>query len=109
APFAYLTSYVTSKTALIKFTETIAAELEPHGIGAFALIPGTVRTPLSEQSLTSVEGRKWLPWFGRIFAESLDVPAERPASLVLDVARGRLDPLSGRVLSVWDDIDTLTS
>ena len=109
APFAYLTSYVTSKAALMKFTETIAAEVEPHGIGAFALVPGTVRTPLSEQSLTSVEGRKWLPWFGRIFTESLDVPAERPASLVLQIARGRVDALSGRVISVWDDLDTLIS
>jgi NAD(P)-dependent dehydrogenase (short-subunit alcohol dehydrogenase family) len=109
APFAYLSSYVASKTALMRFTETLAAELEPQGICAFAVIPGTVRTAMSEHSLNSPQGRKWLPWFRQIFAESRDVPADRPASLVLQIARGQVDALSGRVLSVADDLDILMS
>src|SRR5262249_53892152 len=105
----FLTSYVTSKTGLIRFTETLAAELEPYGVGAFAVIPGTVRTAMSEYSLNSPEGQRWLPWFQQVFSESRDVSAEHPASLVLQIARGRADALSGRVLSVADDLEALVS
>lgn len=108
-PFAYLSSYVTSKTALIRFTEIIAAELQPHGVKAFAVMPGTVRTAMSEYSLNSSEGREWLPWFQRLFAEGLDVCPEVPAHFVLELARGRADALSGRVLAARDDLGALTA
>jgi NAD(P)-dependent dehydrogenase (short-subunit alcohol dehydrogenase family)/uncharacterized protein YndB with AHSA1/START domain len=106
-PIAYFSSYVTSKTALIRFTETVAAESKPHGVSLFAVGPGTVRTAMSEHSLNSPEGHKWLPWFRRIFDEGLDVPAERPAQLVLELASGRADALSGRFLTVSDNLDVL--
>ena len=35
------------------------------------------------------------------------MPAERPAKLVLDLASGRADALSGRYLSIYDDLDAL--
>jgi NAD(P)-dependent dehydrogenase (short-subunit alcohol dehydrogenase family) len=34
-PIAYFSSYAASKTALIRFTETTAAELGPHGVSMF--------------------------------------------------------------------------
>lgn len=108
-PLAHLSSYLTSKTALIRFTEIIAAELQPNGIQAFALLPGTVRTAMSEYSLDSVEGRKWLPWFGKLFSEGLDVPVERPANFVLALARGQGDALSGRTLGATDNLVALVA
>jgi len=48
---------------------------------------------MSEHSLNSPEGRKWLPWFKRIFDEGLDLPPERPAELVVRLASGRYDAL----------------
>ena len=107
APIAYFSSYVTSKTALIRFTETVAEEVRAHGVRMFSVAPGTVRTAMSEHSLRSPEGQKWLPWFRRIFDEGLDVPEERSARLILELASGRADRLSGRFLSVWDDLDVL--
>jgi NAD(P)-dependent dehydrogenase (short-subunit alcohol dehydrogenase family) len=106
-PIAYFSSYVTSKTALIRFTETVATEVGPYGVRMFAVGPGTVRTAMSEYALNSPEGQKWLPWFRRIFDEGLDVPVERPARLVLELASGRADSLTGRFLSVSDDPDAL--
>ena len=106
-PIAYFSSYVTSKTALIRFTETVANELRPFGVSLFAVGPGTVRTDMSEYALNSPEGRKWLPWFRRIFDEGLDVPIERPAQLVLRLATGQADTLTGRFLSVSDDLNLL--
>ena len=103
----HFSSYVCSKTALVRFTECLALETKPHGIAAFVIAPGTVRTAMSEYSLNSPEGQKWLPWFRRIFDEQFDVPAERPAQLVLELASGRADSLSGRFLSIHDDLDEL--
>jgi NAD(P)-dependent dehydrogenase (short-subunit alcohol dehydrogenase family) len=100
-------SYVCSKTALIRFTECLALETNSHGIAVFSISPGTVKTAMSEYSLHSPEGKKWLPWFKRIFDEQIDVPAERPAQLVLDLASGRADKLSGRFLSIYDDLEKL--
>jgi NAD(P)-dependent dehydrogenase (short-subunit alcohol dehydrogenase family) len=103
----HFSSYVCSKTALVRFTECLALENQPHGIAIFAVAPGTVRTAMSEYSLNSPEGQKWLPWFKRLFDEGFTVPPERPATLVLELASGRADALSGRFISVYDDLDQL--
>jgi len=103
----FFSSYVCGKTAVIRFTECLALETKRYGIAVFSIAPGTVRTAMSEYSLNSPEGRKWLPWFKRIFDEGLAVPPERPAELVLELASGRLDVLSGKFLSIYDDLDQL--
>jgi NAD(P)-dependent dehydrogenase (short-subunit alcohol dehydrogenase family) len=106
-PLRYFSSYVTSKTALIRFSECLAAETKPHGVAVFAISPGTVRTAMSEYSLHSAEGQKWLPWFRRIFDEGRNVPPDRPAQLILELASGKANELSGRFLSITDDLDIL--
>jgi len=78
-----------------------------HGVTVFPMGPGTVRTAMSEHSLNSPEGRKWLPWFKRIFDEGLDLPPERPAELVVRLASGRYDALSGLTLNPRDDLDEI--
>jgi NAD(P)-dependent dehydrogenase (short-subunit alcohol dehydrogenase family) len=105
--FPYFSAYVTAKTALIRFSECLAHEVKPHGIAVFAMGPGTVRTAMSEHSLNSPEGRKWLPWFADIFTEGRDLPAERPAALLCQLASGRFDALSGRYLYPADDLEQL--
>jgi len=103
----YYTSYTTSKTALIRLTECIALETREYGVSVFAIGPGTVRTKMTEYSLHSREGQTWLPWFRQIFDQHIDVPPERPARLILELASGRADALSGRTLSVYDDLDVV--
>jgi len=107
APFAYFSGYCAGKAALIRFSECLAAEVRPHGVTVFPMGPGTVRTAMSEHSLNSPEGRKWLPWFKRIFDEGLDLPPERPAELVVRLASGRYDALSGLTLNPRDDLDEI--
>ena len=102
---ANLSAYAVSKAALLRLTETLAAENRPHGIKVFAMEPGTVRTAMSEEVLTSEAGRKWLPWFRRLFDQGQDVPAERAAELLVQVAAGRADPLTGRLLVLTDGVD----
>lgn len=103
----HFSSYICSKTALVRFSECLALENASHGIAVFAVAPGTVRTAMSEYSLNSEEGQKWLPWFKRLFDEGFTVPPERPATLVLELATGRADALSGRFISIYDDLQQL--
>lgn len=103
----FYSSYVVSKTALIRLTECLALETRPHGVSVFAISPGTVRTEMTEYSLNSPQGKKWLPWFQRLFDEGIDVPASRAAQLVLTLASGRADALSGRFISVFDNVEML--
>lgn len=103
----HFSAYVTSKTALIRFAECLAAEVKPHGLAVFAMGPGTVRTAMSEHSLNSPEGKTWLPWFREIFDAGRDLPPERPAALLLALASGRADALSGCYVQPDDDLDAM--
>jgi NAD(P)-dependent dehydrogenase (short-subunit alcohol dehydrogenase family) len=104
---AHMGAYVVAKTALIRFTENLAAELLSSGVSVFAIDPGTVRTAMSQHLLESEAGKKWLPWFRKLFDKGRDVPAEKAAQLVVQLASGRADALSGRFLGVADDLAKL--
>jgi NAD(P)-dependent dehydrogenase (short-subunit alcohol dehydrogenase family) len=103
----YLGAYVTSKTALIRFTEILALEVAQHGVKVFAIEPGTVRTAMAEYALESEIGRRWMPWFREIFQKGDDVPADHAADLVVLLATGRVDVLSGRFFTIKDDVIAL--
>ncbi len=100
----YLGAYVTSKTALIRFTEILASEAAQYGVKVFAIEPGTVRTAMAEHALESGAGQRWLPWFGEIFERGEDVPPVHVADLVVQLASGRADALSGRFFTIKDDV-----
>ena len=100
-PFQDLSAYVVSKTALIRFSEQLALELKPHGVSVFPIRPGVVRTKMLEES----RGR--LPFIQQFLDRGVDVPPEVPARLVLKLASGCADSLSGRLFSIDDDIDEM--
>ncbi len=104
---AHMGAYVIAKTALIRFSENLAAELLNSGVLVFTISPGTVRTAMSEHVLESEAGKKWLPWFRKLFDRGRDVPAEKPALQVVQLASGRADALSGRFIDVSDDLAKL--
>lgn len=103
----YMSAYITSKAALIRFTEVLADELRPHGVSAFSIQPGTVRTAMARQLMDSKEGERWLPWFKQIFIEGHDNSAKPGVDLVLYLASGAADSLSGRFFAAPGDPDEL--
>jgi NAD(P)-dependent dehydrogenase (short-subunit alcohol dehydrogenase family) len=103
-PIAYLSAYSTSKAALIRLTETLAAEVAGHGVQVFAIQPGTVRTAMAERALQDEAARQWLPWLAETFAQGQDVPPQLAGRLVLFLASGQADALSGRFFDVADDM-----
>jgi NAD(P)-dependent dehydrogenase (short-subunit alcohol dehydrogenase family) len=104
APRAYATAYACSRAALLRLTDSLAAELEGIGVTAFAITPGFVRTALVEGVAASAEGRRFLPELGER-PDALE--AAEAGRLVADIASGRLDRLAGRFLHVLDDVDQL--
>ena len=104
---AYVSAYVTSKTALIRFTENVAVETQEYGISAFAIVPGTVRTTMTDYLYNSEAGQKWIPWVQQFFDEGLDDPMDQVTRLVLALASGQADALSGCTISIADDLTEL--
>ena len=98
-----VSAYVVSKTALYRLSENLAAETRGHGVMVFAIGPGLVRTAISESGRScgepSVE-----QWFTDAFAREDDVSAESAATLVVYLASGAADVLSGRNIDVSDDV-----
>ena len=96
-----MSAYVTSKTALIRLSEQLALELKPHGVSVFPIMPGLVRTKMSE------EAREHLPFVQKLFDEGLEVTPDVVARLVLTLASGAADALSGHLFSVSDDVEEI--
>ncbi len=100
----YLGAYVTSKTALIRLAELLALEADQYGVKVFAIEPGTVRTAMADYALESEEGKRWLPWLAEVFKRGENVPPNHAADLVVLLASGRADALSGRFFTIKDDL-----
>jgi NAD(P)-dependent dehydrogenase (short-subunit alcohol dehydrogenase family) len=106
-PIAGGTAYCSSKAALFRLTDTLAAETEPHGIRVFALVPGVIRTRMTEWLMDDPDAQSWLPQFKPIFDEGRDDPIERVGQLIVRLASGQADALRGRIVSVRDDFEGL--
>jgi len=102
----YLSAYSSSKAGVMRLTDCLAAEAAPHGVRVFAISPGLVRTAMSEFVAHSPEGRKWRPEVAPVLAQWTQGP-ERAARLVVRLASGLADSLSGRFVGVNDDLDDL--
>jgi NAD(P)-dependent dehydrogenase (short-subunit alcohol dehydrogenase family) len=87
------TSYGASKAALSRFTELLDHQTREHGVRAFHISPGMVRTDMT----TPVFGDD-APW----------TPPELAPALVRVLASGRADALGGRYLHAeHDDVEDL--
>jgi NAD(P)-dependent dehydrogenase (short-subunit alcohol dehydrogenase family) len=106
-----VSAYAVSKAAVVNLTENLAAELRDHGVSVFSVHPGLVPIGLTEAALsepapTSAQERV-SAWLRRELAEGRGADPGAAAALVTRLASGDADGLSGRHLSVHDDLDTL--
>jgi 3-oxoacyl-[acyl-carrier protein] reductase len=102
-PAPYQSGYGCAKAAVNSLTESLAAELEEHGLSAFSVAPGFTRTEMTEHVTSSEAGRRWLPEAG----SGRVVDAEQTARLIARLAGGAADELSGRLLHTLDEVDGL--
>jgi len=102
-PSPYNSAYGAAKAAILNLTESLAASLEGTGLYAFAISPGYVRTAMTERLLDVQAEKGWFPHLeGR---DTLD-PA-LAGRLVVALASGKADRLSGRYFHALDDLDEL--
>jgi NAD(P)-dependent dehydrogenase (short-subunit alcohol dehydrogenase family) len=103
-PIPNMSAYLTSKVALIRFTELLALEASGGGVKAFAVNPGAVRTDMTGYLMGSPEGQQWTPWALQQF-DAGETPVDRVVAIVLAIASGRADMLSGRLVSARDALE----
>ena len=110
-PFETVSAYCVSKTALIRFSESLAMETRDQGIAVFAINPGTVRTPMSDYVVQTQIVKQKAPmvqqWYQPLYQSGQDTPIDQVIRLVLFLASGQADSLSGCFLSVDDDVEEL--
>ena len=106
--WSHLSAYAISKAAVIRLSETIAAETKEHGISVFAIHPGGVQTALTEAQFLSEAARKWFPRiYDRCSKGDKGQPPERAAELVAFLASGGADALSGCFIRIGDDVNEM--
>jgi NAD(P)-dependent dehydrogenase (short-subunit alcohol dehydrogenase family) len=104
-PWPYMSAYAIGKAAVTRLTENLAAETRAHGICVLALNPGSVRTAMWEPLFLSDEAEKYLPNMYKYVSQGVSgATPERAAQLVLFLASGQADVLSGCLISVDDDL-----
>ena len=104
--------YSVSKAAVIKLVENLSFETKRHGIKVFAYHPGLVAAGLGEQALNlrAVAGTpadRASSWIRNEFAAGRFVSPERAAEFLVALASGAADSLSGRYLTVFDNLQEL--
>ena len=105
--YDFLSSYSVGKTALIRLTECLAAENAARGVRVFSISPGMVRTDMNRLLVGHPKSGEWFPWAAETLAKGKDFPPEASTRLVLRLASGEADALSGRHISVADNLDDL--
>ena len=103
-PRPWSSGYAAGKAALLRFVDSLAEEVADHGLAVFAVTPGFVRTGLTRCVAESAAGRLWLP---ELATRNDDLDPSLAGKLVVQLASGRADALSGRFLHVLDDLDEL--
>lgn len=104
-PRENFTAYATAKTGLVRFSETLAEELRPHGVRINCIAPGAMNTAM----LAEVVSRGADAAGPKEYAQAVKVQQEGGASmqrvaelcvfLTSDAARG----ITGKLISaVWD-------
>jgi NAD(P)-dependent dehydrogenase (short-subunit alcohol dehydrogenase family) len=105
--FPHGSGYASSKAAIMRFTECLNDTTAAHGVLAFAVDPGLVRSAMTETQLYSDAGKTYLPGIKQLFEDGVDIAPSCAALLIADIAAGRFDILAGRLLRGIDDRDTL--
>jgi NAD(P)-dependent dehydrogenase (short-subunit alcohol dehydrogenase family) len=100
AGMPYASAYSVAKTGVMRLVESIAGELEGTGVAVFVISPGMVATEMTQFPEAFLE--HYPDW--RDMAVTEGVPPERAAGLVLELASGRHDALSGRFVRLTTDL-----
>jgi NAD(P)-dependent dehydrogenase (short-subunit alcohol dehydrogenase family) len=104
-PFIGGSAYGCSKAAILRFTESLAGELERAGskVMAVCINPGFVRSELSESSVDTPYKAKWLPQVVDRLENDLGVPPGQCAKTAVKLLNILSPELNGRIFKNGTD------
>ncbi len=107
-----VSAYSVSKAAVVKLSENMARETQRHNVAVFSVHPGLLPIGMGEQAYIDASAPESneahvFAWVRREIAEGRGGDPERAIELIMRLASGLYDELSGHQLSVHDDIDAL--
>ena len=107
-PRPNFSAYAASKAAVVRFTETLAAEVAAHGIDVNAIAPGAIDTDMLRQGIAAGDAAGAEAEELRRIARQGGQDPERAAALAVHLASAATDGLTGRLISAqWDDWENL--
>jgi 3-oxoacyl-[acyl-carrier protein] reductase len=105
-PRSNFSAYGTAKTALVRFSETLAEETKPLGIRVNCIAPGAMKTEMLGEVLqqgANAAGEREFAIASKVFAEG-GASMDRVAELALFLASDKSNGITGKLISaVWDD------
>jgi 3-oxoacyl-[acyl-carrier protein] reductase len=105
APLPRISSYATSKAAVVRFTETLAMETAEAHIDVNAIAPGALNTRLLDEVLEAGPEKVDRAFYERALKqkEQGGAPLGKGASLTAFLLSGESDGITGRLISaVWE-------
>ncbi|MDC0739195.1 SDR family NAD(P)-dependent oxidoreductase [Cognatishimia sp. SS12] len=97
-----VTDYSVSKTALLRFNESLASEIGTQGLLSIAVSPGVVETDMLDH-FDQVFKETRSDWTG--FDKDMIFPVETVTRLIERIAMGEADAFGGRFIHVKDNLD----
>jgi 3-oxoacyl-[acyl-carrier protein] reductase len=110
SPRPMFTAYAAAKTALVRFTETLAIETAAYGIRVNAMAPGAFASGMTKAVYRAAEiaGSAEAITAHQLLASDDTVNAEKAARLVVYLTLGDGRDVTGKLISaVWDQWDRL--
>ena len=108
SPRPWFSAYGAAKAAVVRFTETLAAEVADRGVQVNAIAPGALNTDMTRQAAEAGTRAGAEAAAVRRQLEEGGASPERAAQLVVYLASPRSDGLTGRLLAAaWDDWEHL--
>jgi len=107
-----VSAYSVSKAALIKFSENLALECSASSLKVFAYHPGllalgmTLQGAAIEETTDPVQARVGA-WCRTQLESDVLASDEAAATQLVRLLSGSYDALTGRYITVWDDLDEL--
>lgn len=103
APRPNFSAYAASKAALVRFTETLAVELEPYNIQVNAVAPGAVNTQMLDEIIEAGEKAGAEFHHAQERARNGGTPVEMVCELVKFLASPASGSLTGKLISAPHD------
>jgi NAD(P)-dependent dehydrogenase (short-subunit alcohol dehydrogenase family) len=105
-PRGNFSAYGAAKTALVRFSETLAEETKPLGIRVNCIAPGAMKTGMLGEVLQKgahAAGEREFAIASKVFAEG-GASMDRVAELAQFLASDKSNGITGKLISaVWDD------